>query len=110
MPISLVDIDFATVLTVLDSLPDAFRTKDVSEPVAQMEVHASLGSQPQYHAVLGRYLRKHGPSLGLRLVSAAAHPRGALWQRVPAVEEHRPAVASGTTQPVRAGHELSLRY
>jgi hypothetical protein len=114
MPLRLEDLDHATVLTVLDGLPDVFRTKDVSEPAAELDAHVLLSAEQQYHAVLGKYLRKHGPTLGVELVSAAAHPRGVLWRKVPAVEptasdETRPS-AGGLSRPVRSGHERSLDY
>lgn len=107
MPLRLRDIDRAAVLTALDSLAELFRTKDVSEPAALLEARASLGVERQYHAVLGKYLRKHGDTLGVELVSAAPHPRGALWRKAAAVVLPAPP---SSCQAVRPGHYQSLDW
>jgi hypothetical protein len=54
LPLSLRDVDQATILTVLDGLSASFRTKDVSEPAALMDAHADVAAERQYHAVVGR--------------------------------------------------------
>jgi hypothetical protein len=66
---------------VISVLGAPFRTKDVSSQRFVLNAHPYAATQRNYHANLGRHLNANADALGIKLVSAAPHPRGALWEK-----------------------------
>ncbi len=53
------DIDFATLKTVIATLPNTFRTKDVSEDTLMMKRHGPESQTRNYHADVGSAISAH---------------------------------------------------
>jgi hypothetical protein len=86
--------DNAILRQGISVLGSRFRTKDLSSSRVVLNAHPYAATQRNYHATFGRYLNANAHALGIRLVSATSHARGALWEKR-ASEGAEGPVASG---------------
>jgi hypothetical protein len=76
------DVNAASVHAVVASLPNEFRTKDVSEHPHVRGSHPGVANASNYHAIVGRYLSAHHVELSLAPPQASTDDRGAVWRKI----------------------------
>ncbi|WP_165355129.1 toll/interleukin-1 receptor domain-containing protein [Nocardioides oleivorans] len=59
------DVDDAAIRYAMTTLPETFKTKDLSEHPAVLATHTEVSQLRNYHTIIGRYLMQHRRSLGL---------------------------------------------
>ena len=75
------DVDQQSVQAVVATLPDEFRTKDVSNHPHVRAAHGPLADASNYHAIIGRYLSANHVELDLGPPLASTDDRGAVCRK-----------------------------
>jgi hypothetical protein len=102
--------DNIAIGSVIAESGSQFRTRDISSHRAVLNAHPYAATQRNYHAMVGRHLRANEDHLGITLVSAAGHSRGALWRKttVPPSPPQPPWIDDGpaVVPPTNGRHPL----
>lgn len=96
---SFADVDDAAIRYAISTLPDRFKTKDLSEHPAVIATHAEVSELRNYHTIIGRYLMKHRASLGLNEPDKPVDKRGSVWTKIRTASAYAPP-----TSPPPASH------
>ena len=75
------DVDDAAIRYAMSTLPNTFKTKDVSEHAAVLATHTEVSQLRNYHTIIGRYLMQHRGALGLDEPGKPVDQRGSVWSK-----------------------------
>lgn len=94
------DVDDAAMRYAMSTLPDTFKTKDLSEHPAVLATHTEVSQLRNYHTIIGRYLMQHRTSLGLDEPGKPVDQRGSVWTKTTKAPAYT-AVSDRTAHPQR---------
>ena len=78
---SFADVDDAAIRYAMSTLPDTFKTKDLSEHPAVLATHTEVSQLRNYHTIIGRYLMQNRAALGLDEPGKPVDERGSVWTK-----------------------------
>ncbi|MBD3923282.1 TIR domain-containing protein [Nocardioides cavernae] len=87
---SFADVDDAAIRYAMSTLPDRFKTKDLSEHPAVLATHTEVSELRNYHTIIGRYLMKHRAALGLDEPGKPVDKRGSVWTKTNSRSDYAP--------------------
>lgn len=90
---SFADVDDAAIRYALTTLPDTFKTKDLSEHAAVLATHTEVSQLRNYHTIMGRYLMQNRTVLGLDEPGKPVDDRGSVWTKTSRAAAYPPAPA-----------------
>ena len=94
------DVDDAAIRYAMSTLPNTFKTKDVSEHAAVLATHTEVSQLRNYHTIIGRYLMQHRGALGLDEPGKPVDQGGSVWTKTTKAPAYA-AVPDRTAYPQR---------